>query len=153
MPLSLTEAFYTNVKTRLEAILTDPTYSLYGTLHSVQLKAHRQAGGEQPEVNLFASPTIIVSDLGDDSTSEEVDTWVRNVTGQCWYATTDGDLLNLIRAYEDMLRALNPAELPGFTLATYSRSYQDPFTQEQIEGVILTFSGTYRASFDDPSTV
>ena len=152
MPLSRTETFYSTVKTRLELILSDSSYSLHGTLRSVQLQTY-QLAGEQAATNSLVERTIIVSDLGSDESSEEqVDTWTRRVRGQAWYASTDGDLLSTIRAYEDMLRALNPAEIPGFTLARYGRSYADPFTAESIPGVILSFEGTYRSSFADPST-
>lgn len=152
MPASLTELFYETVKTRLEQILSDDSYSLHGTLRSVQLKTYHLAG-EQAETNRLSEPTIIVSDLGsDESSAEQVDTWTRTIRGQAWYASDDGDLIATIRAYEDMLRALNPAEIPGFLEASYSRSYADPFTQESIPGVILTFEGIYRSSFADPTT-
>jgi hypothetical protein len=152
VPPSITETLYTTIKTRLETILTDSSYSLNGTLRSVQLKTLAWAGGERPELNTIADlPTIIVSDIStDDSSAEQVDTWTRTVTGQCWFVSTDGDLLPLLRAYEDMLRALDPAELPKFNLAGFGRSYVDAFGNA-VEGVLLTFTGTYRTDMSDPT--
>jgi len=153
VPVSLTETFFLAVKTRLELILSDTSYSLNSKLRSVQLSTYRLAG-EQVATNTLLEPTIIVSDLGsEDDSTVQVDTWERSIRGMAWYTSgDDGDLVSMIRAYEDMLRALNPAELPDFTLARYSRSYADPFTQESLPGVILTFEGTYHSSLSDPST-